>query len=106
VDDATIRDTIVRHANEHGELFCPHTATAVHVLDTMGATGLPWAIVATAHPAKFDSVVEPLLGRPIEMPAALQAMLDRPASAEPLAAEDEALKRDGIRPSGPQAVTA
>jgi threonine synthase len=93
VDDATIRDTIVRHANEHGELFCPHTATAVHVLDTMVATGLPWAIVATAHPAKFDSVVEPLLGRPIEVPAALQVMLDRPAAAEPLAAEDEALKR-------------
>jgi threonine synthase len=49
--------------------------------------------VATAHPSKFDSVVEPLIGRPIEVPAALQAMLDRPASAEPLAAEDEALER-------------
>ena len=93
VDDDTIRDTIVRHAGEHGELFCPHTATAAHVLDSMGATGHPWAIVATAHPSKFDSVVEPLIGRPIEVPAALQAMLDRPASAEPLAAEDEALER-------------
>lgn len=92
VDDETIRATIVRHASEHGELFCPHTATAVHMLDSMGATGLPWAVVATAHPAKFDSVVEPLIGRHVDVPAALQAMLNRPASAEPLAADDDALK--------------
>ncbi|WP_114239542.1 threonine synthase [Dyella sp. C9] len=92
VDDDTIRQTIVWHAQEHGEVFCPHTATAMHVLDRMGATDLPWAVVATAHPAKFESVVEPLIGRHVEVPPALQAMLQRPASAEPLPADDEALK--------------
>ena len=97
VDDDTIRDTIVRHARDHGELFCPHTATAVHLLDAMGSTGLPWAVVATAHPAKFDSVVEPLIGRPVDVPPALEAMLRRPAYADPLAASDAALKEWLVR---------
>jgi len=92
VDDDTIQDTIKRHAREHGELFCPHTATAMHLLDRMKPTELPWAVVATAHPAKFESVVEPLVGHTLEIPPALQAMLQRPAHAEPMPASDEALK--------------
>ena len=50
-----------------------------------------WTVVATAHPAKFESVVEPLIGHPIAVPASLAEMLARPASAEPLAADDDAL---------------
>ncbi|WP_267226061.1 threonine synthase [Dyella silvae] len=92
VDDDVIGDTIARHARDHGELFCPHTATAMHVLDGMSDTDLAWAVVATAHPSKFDSVVEPLIGRTILVPPALQAMLQRPAHAEPMPASDEALK--------------
>lgn len=94
VDDATIRRTLAMHAREHGETFCPHTATAMHRLDRLREQGddRPWAVVATAHPAKFEQVVEPLLGRTLDVPPALAAMLQRSASAEPLAAEDEALK--------------
>lgn len=92
VDDDVIRETIVRHAREHAEVFCPHTATAVHLLDEMGHTGLPWAVVATAHPAKFDSVVEPLIKRPVDVPPSLAAMLKRPSYAEAMMASDEALK--------------
>ncbi len=94
VDDAAIRRTISHHAREHGEVFCPHTATAMHLLDRLRADGddAPWAVVATAHPAKFESVVEPLIGHPVEVPAALAAMLARGARAEPLAASDTALR--------------
>lgn len=94
VDDRTIAATISRHAREHGEVFCPHTATAMHVLDQLRASGdhAPWAVVATAHPAKFESVVEPLIGEPVDVPPALAAMLQRPASAEPMKAEDSALR--------------
>lgn len=94
VSDALIRRTITNHARAHGEIFCPHTATAVHLLDQCRAEGdsAPWAVVATAHPAKFESVVEPLIGHAVPVPAALGAMLERSASAEPLPAEDEALK--------------
>jgi len=99
VDDAAIRQTIAHHARAHGEVFCPHTATAMHVLDRLRAEGdiAPWAVVATAHPAKFESVLEPLLGHPLEVPPALAAMLARGASAEPLAASDRAL-RDWLLP--------
>lgn len=95
VDDTTVRRTIAHHAGAYGEVFCPHTATAMHVLDSLREAGdaAPWAVVATAHPAKFEGVVEPLVGHPIHVPPALAAMLERPAAAEPLAAEDEVLKR-------------
>lgn len=95
VDDATIRQTIARHAREHGEVFCPHTATAMHRLDQLRTDGddKPWAIVATAHPAKFEQVVEPLLGHPLDLPPALAAMLARPASAQALPADDAGFRQ-------------
>jgi threonine synthase len=95
VDDATIRQAITWHAREHGEVFCPHTATAMHRLDHLRDEDdlSPWAVVATAHPAKFESVVEPLIGAHISVPTALAAMLQRAAAAEPLAADDDALRR-------------
>jgi threonine synthase len=94
VDDTTIRHTIALHAREHDETFCPHTATALHLLDHLREQGddRPWAVVATAHPAKFEQVVEPLVGHAVAVPSALAAMLQRSASAEPMAADDETLK--------------
>jgi threonine synthase len=101
VDDATIRHTLARHAREHGEVFCPHTATAMHLLDRLREAGntAPWAVVATAHPAKFESVVEPLADRRVPVPPALAAMLQRSASAEPIVASDEALRRWLLEPA-------
>jgi threonine synthase len=105
VDDATIRATVVRHA-EHGDVFCPHTATAMHRLDRRERR-TDWAVVSTAHPAKFENVIEPLIGRSVPMPPTLGAMLGRPAHAEPLAAGDDRLKAwllDGpAEACGPQA---
>jgi threonine synthase len=89
VDDAEIRDVIRRHAASDGEVFCPHTATAIRVFERRRMAGdtRPWTAAATAHPAKFDTVVEPLIGRSVEVPEALGAMLEREAHAEPLAAD-------------------
>jgi len=94
VDDAHIRQTVAGRYRRHGEVFCPHTATAVHVLEQLRAEGVQgdWAVAATAHPAKFDSVVEPLIGAAVPVPESLAALLNRPASAEPLAAEYPALR--------------
>ena len=95
VDDAVIREVISRRFEEHGEIFCPHTATAVRVLEDLRASGQDgdWAVAATAHPAKFESVVEPLIGRAVEVPPALNELLQRPARAEPVPASYDALKR-------------
>jgi threonine synthase len=38
-----------------------------------------WVLVATAHPAKFNDIVEPLIGEPVPVPAALAALLDLPS---------------------------
>ncbi|TQM10326.1 L-threonine synthase [Pseudoxanthomonas sp. 3HH-4] len=94
VDDATIREVIARRFRDHAEVHCPHTATAVKVLEDLRAQGErgDWAVAATAHPAKFESVVEPLIGREVEVPPALADLLARPAQAAPIPADYDALR--------------
>ena len=68
---------------DHGVLpfdWCPHSATA-----RVAWLGLPearrkgdWCLVATAHPAKFETIVEPLTGATVPVPEALSALLERP----------------------------
>lgn len=89
VNDDTIRATI-RHADrDHGVELCPHSACALAVLQRLreSGDGSDQAVVATAHAAKFEQVVEPLLGRNLTVPATLADLLDRPANATPLAAD-------------------
>jgi threonine synthase len=87
--DEDIERTIRTAYARYGEAFCPHSATALYALAQLRepAAGGAWAAVATAHPAKFDSIVEPLIGAPIAVPSALAALLTRPAHAEPLGAD-------------------
>ncbi|MEZ0469157.1 threonine synthase [Luteimonas salinilitoris] len=94
VDDATIRDTIRSAPVRHGVVPCPHTATGLHLLDRLRAQGdtRPWAVVATAHPAKFETIVEPLVGHAVIPPPALAECLRRPASAHTLANDYAALR--------------
>jgi len=88
VDDDTIRTTLRAQA-ERGLVVCPHTATALHALDRRRAGGdhRDAIVVATAHPAKFETIIEPLLRHPVETPVALAALLARPAQAEPIRAD-------------------
>ncbi|MEM7204374.1 MAG: threonine synthase [Planctomycetota bacterium] len=79
VDDDAIRATIRRGVARWGRVWDPHTATAMHVLERRDAAHQ--IAVATAHPAKFDTVVEPLVGRAVEVPADLASLLARPARA-------------------------
>src|SRR3546814_12001099 len=55
----------------------------LHVLETLRAEGdaRPWAVVATAHPAKFEVVIEPLVGRAIALPPSLEECLSRSTAA-------------------------
>ena len=48
--------------------------------------------LATAHPAKFAEIVEPIIGRAIERPAPLAAALARPRQIVPMPATLEALR--------------
>jgi threonine synthase len=100
VSDAQIRAAIVHTRDTRGHVVCPHTACAADVLDRLRARGEPgdWAAVATAHPAKFPEVVEPLLGEPITPPPSLAAMLARPSQALPMRNDVAALKAQLHRP--------
>ena len=94
VDDDEIRAEIAAGPERWGQVWCPHTATAVRAWEELPAErrGGPWVLVATAHPAKFETVVEPLVGVTVPVPPALAALLDLPARAEPLAPELDALR--------------
>jgi threonine synthase len=97
VDDANIRAQIAKDYARYGEVWCPHTATAFWVYDHLPParrTGHAWIVSATAHPAKFESIVEPVIGRAIPVPPALQALLARPAQSTPLAPRLEELRHE------------
>src|SRR5690606_21726023 len=105
VDDATIREVVRDAPSRHGIVACPHTATGLKLLQDLRAAGetRPWAVVATAHPAKFESIVEPLVGHPVEPPPALAECLARPARAAAMAPECAALTAvlEGYGPGPP-----
>ncbi len=88
IDDNEIETTIQRIMEDTGVVLCPHTACAAALLLRLRKAGdtRPWCLVATAHPAKFDSVVEPMIGAKVPVPPALQELLDRPSHALPLMA--------------------
>jgi len=84
VDDEKIRASITTDFAEFGFATCPHTATATHTwreLDDETANAHDWILVATAHPAKFETIVEPLIGQDVPVPSELEGLLSRPASA-------------------------
>ncbi|GAB4186828.1 MAG: threonine synthase [Wenzhouxiangellaceae bacterium] len=99
VSDQEISDVIAAGEQQYETIWCPHTATAVRVLERLRAQGADgdWAIVATAHPAKFETVVEPLIGHDVSVPPALQAMLERPSHSEPLAADEQRFRDELLR---------
>lgn len=82
VSDADINEEIQKAFNEYGFPVCPHTATATHGwrnLDSALRDSSHWILVATAHPAKFETIVEPLIGEQVELPAELAGILSRPS---------------------------
>ena len=85
---------------EFGIATCPHTATATHSFRHLpqDLAAEDWILVATAHPAKFETIVEPLIGAQVPLPPELEEILSRPASAvriqADLASLAAALKRN------------
>jgi threonine synthase len=96
-DDDAVRGTIARVYQERGYLLDPHSAIAyLGIRGQEGGAGLegperPRVFLATAHPAKFAEIVEPIIGRPIEKPAPLAAALASPPAILRLDATMEAL---------------
>lgn len=95
VDDEEIERQIRRGPERWGEVWDPHTATAVAVREQMDHPD--WILVATAHAAKFESVVEPLIGREVPVPAQLAEALEREGTAEEIEPRLDQLREILIR---------
>ncbi len=89
VDDADISARIRSDYARYGRIWCPHTATAAEVygrLPVQDRRERPWVLVATAHPAKFNEIVEPLIGTDIDVPSSLAHLLSLPRQLTDVAA--------------------
>ena len=86
VDDATITDTIRQVWEKHSYMVCPHTATGEFVRTSLGLSE-PTVVYATAHPAKFDTVVEPIIGETVPVPPQLAELLDKPSAFKSIPAD-------------------
>ena len=85
--DMEVRRAIADVYTRHRYLLDPHSAIA-----WLGLAGEPGIFLATAHPAKFREVVEPVIGRRVDLPAALADALQRPRHVTRVAARYEELR--------------
>lgn len=78
VSDSEISRAIQDGKSRYGEIWCPHTATAIVVKEQLRRTRQISDVIisATAHPAKFETIVEPLIGASVPVPQSLQASLE------------------------------
>lgn len=94
VDDDAIRARIRSEYRRSGLALCPHSAAAAEAyrrLPEAERRASHWVLVATAHPAKFPEIVEPLVGGAIIPPPALAGLLDRPCEREEIDVDFDAL---------------
>jgi threonine synthase len=95
VEDSQIRARIRMDFDRYGRAWCPHTAVAAEVyerLDPERRRKGRWILVATAHPAKFREIVEPLIGRQLPVPEGLARLFARPTECVEISADLAALR--------------
>jgi threonine synthase len=96
--DADVRATIKHVYEDRGYLLDPHSAIAY-----MGLKGYLDAqtrrvdhvgiFLATAHPAKFGEIVEPIIGRAIDVPGPLAEVMAQPRHVVKINASFDAVRR-------------
>jgi threonine synthase len=101
--DEDVRRAIGELYRRYGYVADPHTAIAYLGAQALKPSSPPAfakatageqaaaslsavAVLATAHPAKFREVVEPAIGKTVQLPAALAATLERPRFVERIGA--------------------
>src|SRR5678815_3594782 len=93
-EDSEVIAEIGHVYRQHGYVLDPHSAIAWlalqdRLVDQPDARGV---FLATAHPAKFREVVEPAIGRSIELPRALADAISRPRHSISMPAAYNALE--------------
>lgn len=87
VSDDQILETLKTSGDE---IWCPHTAAAMYARNNSSHGHA--IVVATAHPAKFEALLEPLLGRKIPTPSALERLLAMPSEKSEIKADLKSLR--------------
>lgn len=91
VHDDEIKSAITACYKKYNYLICPHTATAFHRLSEVN-TSMPWVIAATAHPAKFEEIIEPLLAIDISIPDQLSLLIKKEKKVDSMEADYQCLE--------------
>jgi threonine synthase len=91
--DDEVRETIRLVYERRGYVLDPHSAIAyMGLAGRVGQAGQVGVFLATAHPAKFAEIVEPIIGRAVHKPAPLAHALARPRHIIRIDATLEAVK--------------
>ncbi|MGM0431723.1 MAG: threonine synthase [Spirochaetota bacterium] len=75
VSDEQIKAAMGDIWGTYGYAQCPHTAAGEYIRQQI-VPGEPSIVAATAHPAKFDTIVEPVIGEEVPVPPSLKALLE------------------------------
>lgn len=95
VADDVIRARLMADHATFGEIWCPHTAVAAETwaqLPVERRQGGAWCIVATASPAKFPEIVEPVIGAKVPVPDSLARLFERPSRFDEIDPTVDALR--------------
>jgi threonine synthase len=77
--DDEVQETIRLVYERRGYLLDPHSAIGyMGLVGQVGQAGQVGVFLATAHPAKFAEIVEPIIGKTVDKPAPLAHALARP----------------------------
>ena len=97
IDDAAIRKQIADDFVNRGKIWCPHTATGFRAYDQLPLKrrkAATWIVAATAHPAKFENIVENAIGEIVEIPESLQNLLTLPTRYQQLEPKITSLRNE------------
>lgn len=94
ISDEETQACIRKVHGKTGHILDPHSAVGYRALEDEleNRPGEVGVVLATAHPAKFAEVVEPILGEEIPLPAELAACLERERQVTTIEPRLEALK--------------
>jgi threonine synthase len=82
VSENAVVETIASFHEKYDYILDPHTAVGVKAGQQHKTVGVPMVCLATAHPAKFGTVVEKAIGAPPHIPDSLTGITDKPARCE------------------------
>lgn len=92
IPEETVLETIRSFYKEYNYVLDPHTAIGVKAAQQYRTGGVPMVCLATAHPAKFATIVEDAIGMPPSIPDCLIGITDKVARCELMDADMEQVK--------------